>query len=210
MRILFLVFFCLLASNSIAQKAKLEFNGKPRDKVVLDFVDFKLTLFNVEVWNEDAYLSTPHKDTIEIFLGSSATNQKWLLNTPIESLSLDVLQQYQTSFSVSDEGSHLDLLDWKHHTSEWKKVSVISDTLYTIGYTDKEEALFPPITKTALLKEISRMEKDSRWKEKVSQLKFPIQTSDFVSISKITFKFVCKVKSFYSTKILVVNLPMGC
>jgi hypothetical protein len=64
MRILFLVFFCLLASNSIAQKAKLEFNGKPRDKVVLDFVDFKLTLFNVEVWNEDAYLSTPHKDTI--------------------------------------------------------------------------------------------------------------------------------------------------
>jgi hypothetical protein len=211
MRIYLLVFLCLFSKDIFSQKAKSEFNGKARDKVVLNFVDFKFTLFNIEVWNEDSYLSSPHKDTIEILLGlsSSITNQKILVDPIGDKVILETLQQYQTSFSVSDDGAHLDLLNWKHHTSDWKKIRYQSDTLYTIGYNTKEKSLFPSFKKSELIKEVSK-EGIEKFNRRVKDLKFPIQTSDFVSISKITFKFVCRGENSYSTKILIVHLPMGC
>ena len=31
-------------------------------------------------------------------------------------------QQFETSMSVSDEGPHIDLTDWRHYTSDWQEI----------------------------------------------------------------------------------------
>ena len=52
--------------------------------------------------------------------------------------------QYETSLSISDEGPHLDLLDWKHHTSEWRDLERLSPTRFRVPtLTEEEQERFP-------------------------------------------------------------------
>jgi hypothetical protein len=136
-----------------AQKATWSSDQNHKKEAVLDFNDFKLYINDCEIGD---LLSSPNKDTIEIELELSGriTGKKILIKRSIYNPTIEVFQQYQTSFSVSDDGAHLDLLDWKHHTSAWKKIQYHSDTLYTIGYTDKEESLFPSFKKSELIREV--------------------------------------------------------
>jgi hypothetical protein len=208
-KIIFTSIFTLFTLNHLfSQKANWSRDQNHKKEAVLDFNDFKLHINDCEIWN---LLSSPNKDTIEIELGLSGriTDKKVLIEKSIYNPTIEAFQQYQTSFVVSDDGAHLDLLDWKHHTSEWKKIQYHSDILYTIGYTNKEKRLFPAFKKSELMREVLK-EGAEKFNIRVKNLKFPIQTSDFVSISKITFKFICKIKNSVSTKILIVHLAMGC
>jgi hypothetical protein len=51
--------------------------------------------------------------------------------------------QYQTSLTISDEGPHLDLLDWKHYESEWSDLEQLGNLKFRMPtYTDEETSAF--------------------------------------------------------------------
>ena len=44
--------------------------------------------------------------------------------------------QYETSLAISDDGAHLDLVDWKHCTSEWKTAAALGPHAFELPTPD--------------------------------------------------------------------------
>jgi hypothetical protein len=56
-----------------------------------------------------------------------------------------VLQfQWETSLSIDDEGPHLDLLDWKHYTSDWIQLPRVAEGGFRVPQlTSEQQHTFP-------------------------------------------------------------------
>jgi hypothetical protein len=46
--------------------------------------------------------------------------------------------QFQSSLSISNEGPHLDLLHWKHCTSDWGRLAEISATTFLVPHAPED------------------------------------------------------------------------
>lgn len=79
---------------------------------------------------------------------------------PGDTREFKIEQQIETSMTISDEGPHLDLLDWKHGRSSWVELSRLQP--YVFGgnpITLKDEDRFPDYTKEELYQAIIEQEK---------------------------------------------------
>jgi len=65
---------------------------------------------------------------------------------------IKVEQQYETSLSISNEGPHLDLFDWKHFTSDWSElVPIDKDKYKAISYSENDQEKFHDFTEKELI-----------------------------------------------------------
>ncbi|ENA1795703.1 hypothetical protein ABF176_002550, partial [Flavobacterium psychrophilum] len=73
------------------------------------------------IFDEEKKLNQINKDTVNIFveLGETIENQKIKVYSQ-QITDLIIEQRYETSVTISNEGPHCDLNDWKHFYSEWK------------------------------------------------------------------------------------------
>ena len=79
---------------------------------------------------------------------------------PGDTREFKIEQQVETSMTISDEGPHLDLLDWKHGRSSWVELSPLQS--YVFGgspITLKDEDRFPAYTKEELYQAIIDQDK---------------------------------------------------
>jgi len=60
--------------------------------------------------------------------------------------------QYETSLTISDEGPHVDLLDWKHCVSDWEPVQATAPNRFVLPAPSPEQAhCFPDFTHRELV-----------------------------------------------------------
>ena len=97
-------------------------------------------------WSEQAPFKRVH--TVALELGDELEGKILSLSTTALPDTHRVSMQFETSMAISDEGPHIDLLDWKHCVSEWKFLPRMQGgNSYTLpGPTETEASCFPSFT----------------------------------------------------------------
>ncbi|HMW00452.1 MAG TPA: hypothetical protein PKE58_09920 [Acidobacteriota bacterium] len=82
---------------------------------------------------------------------------------PGDTRKLKVEQQIETSMTISDEGPHLDLLNWKHGVSPWVELTSLQPDVFRGNpLTEKDMNRFPAYTREELYQAIIAQEKKNK------------------------------------------------
>ncbi|MHB9123764.1 MAG: hypothetical protein ACYC7A_20005 [Thermoanaerobaculia bacterium] len=114
--------------------------------------------------------------------------------------------QFETSMSVHEDGPHLDLLDWKHHTSDWVRLK--GGPSYEIPLIpDEDERRFPPVTVEEIEAAI-RERGEERWVEAMRRHPAGIT---IVSLSAIRLRITIDEDGHERVLYTIeFEVPMGC
>lgn len=159
-------------------------------------------------------LSRDRTTIIDLDLAESIDGQEVRLKFRGSSNRYRILQRYRTSMSISAEGPHLDLVDWRHFDSPWTPLESIGSMRFrTLRSEQMEDSTFPSTTKAEIIKEVRRrVGKD--WPsllELVNECNGPDDGACLVMISSIYLRIQKQVRSHWIDIGLVeVRIPMGC
>lgn len=131
-----------------------------------------------------------------------------LHNTSLSQIS--IYMRYETSLSISREGPHCDLLDWKHFLSPWKRLSQEGKLRFVAArYTDEERQKFPLVNNAEMKAAVAR--KCEGWEELLDGVTSPTQYPARVGISKYILRIVGTDKVGKRVhRYITFEMPMGC
>lgn len=155
----------------------------------------------VLVSNDSAYISNED-------LGNEPEGKLITINTSgFEDIL--IMQRYETSIGLNNEGPHCDLRNWKHGYSSWKEIKKLSNNLFQIDSLEQSSIDFPSYDKNELKKVIEK-ECGIEWVEILEQNRSQGELAGI--ISSIQFKIIAKSKKNGNSveRIVVVEIPMGC
>ena len=157
------------------------------------------------------------KATLDLDVGESIDGQQVMLHFADSAASYRILQRYRTSMSISAEGPHIDLVDWRHYDSPWTPLeSVGVNQFRTLRSEQMDYSRFPKTTKAEIMKEVRRRVKTDladwpeliEWAESCSG---PDEGVCFVSVSSIYLRIQKQVGDrWIEIGMVEVPMPMGC
>ena len=123
-----------------------------------------------------------------------------------------ILQRYRTSMSISAEGPHADLVDWRHYDSPWVELKSIGPKRFrTLASEEMDWNRFPATTNAEIVKEVRRGGMEKEWVELVKSCNGPNDGACMVSISSIYLRIQKQVGGNWTDIGSVeFQVPMGC
>ena len=182
--------------------------------IKFDKLDIKFISSDIE--NKREEFEKIYKDSIKINsgLGESFKNKAFEIIQKDSSIAnVEVFESYQTSLGVSDEGAHLDLLNWKHFNSEWEKLIIMDNSFISKEYSEKESELFPKVNTKQILEAvmIEYGSEENKFTERAKNCTNANGYPCSVMINRFNFKIVVTYKDGSKTNyFILINLPMGC
>lgn len=158
-------------------------------------------------------LAKNRRTVIDLALGENVDNQEVTLNFPDNSVEYRMFQRYRTSMSISNEGPHLDLINWRHFDSPWSRLHSVSPRRFrTLRSEQMESFKFPLTTKSQILKEVRRHVGDnSPYLEVVKTCRGPNDGACLVAISSIYLRIQKRIRGrWIEIGLVEFRLPMGC
>ncbi len=201
--------------DSVKVEVTLKDVPEPIDDSIttLELNNMTLIISEDAFYMEEADTIQPDDDTLYLVQDLGAAVQgEWITVQTNLLTNIVVEQKFETSVSLSFEGPHCDMIDWKHYTSPWKKLSKNSTgdfRIDTISLKDSER--FPKVSekefKDAIVKYCGKEALES-FEGKVDIHTYP----SWVGISRIFIRISAVEKSTQQpvTKLLVILVPMGC
>lgn len=125
-----------------------------------------------------------------------------------------ILQRYRTSMSLSVEGPHVDLLDWRHFDSPWVSLKALTSRRFrTLATKQMEASRFPATTNEEIVKEV-RKRVGTDWPDALEFAKGcagPNSGACFVAVSSIYLRIQKRVgAAWIDVGLVEFRLPMGC
>ena len=125
-----------------------------------------------------------------------------------------MFQRYRTSMTISLEGPHVDLIDWRHFDSSWVPLRALSARRFqTLATYEMNPPSFPPTTTDEIVKEVRRRV-GTDWPAAVEAAKGcrgPDDGACIVMISSVYLRIQKRVGAVWTDAGLVeIRLPMGC
>lgn len=121
--------------------------------------------------------------------------------------------QIETSVTIMDEGPHLDLVDWKHSTSDWadlERIDVLKFRIPTFDYGYELVSSFPAYTAQELV-DAALAAGGDRWAELARRWPDPEDGRVGVGISTVRIRIRAHDVSGWSTVFTIeIDVPMGC
>ena len=150
---------------------------------------------------------------IDLDLGQSIDDQELTLNFR-DNDEYRVFERYRTSMSVSAEGPHLDLVNWRHFDSPWTQLKSVGHKRFrTLATEQMDDSKFPSTTNEEMVKEVRRLV-GTDWPEIVELVKdchSPKSGACFVSISSIYLRIQKRLGARWTdVGVVEFRLPMGC
>jgi hypothetical protein len=177
----------------------------------IKFNEFTLTISRLIVWDEQNLLNKIQGDTCYVFndIGETVLGQK-IFVAPNKLSDFKIEQRYETSVSISNEGPHCDLTNWKHYLSDWMPLKAENENVYLCSnYTEKEKEKFPVIDIKDLKEQVEKQCGDT-WVDLVKNINKPTQEPSWVGISRVYLRLTGKLNGQAITKIIVFEEAMGC
>lgn len=159
-------------------------------------------------------LNKKRSAVVDLDLAVSIYGHEITLNFPDNSAQYRVLQRYRTSMSISAEGPHLDLVDWRHFDSQWITLRSIGPKRFRMLADEEiDEEKFPPTTKSEIVNEVRRrMERE--WSEIVELAKScngPNDGACLVGVNSMYLRIQKQVGGNWTDIGSVeFQIPMGC
>lgn len=127
-------------------------------------------------------------------------------------------QRYETSLTVMDEGPHMDLLDWKHHVSEWEEMQSKGSVTFVSREVMADQ--FPLVTHAEIVDAV-RVESDKwaqqgadqgkRWINLAETCEGPKAGACNVSVSRVMLRVqVVEAGEWKTIQTIEIAVPMGC
>lgn len=208
-----------LTDSTIPDDKILVTEKKPSTSIDTDkyafikFSDFEIGFYDVEFWAPEDNPSAPDEDTILIDLDLASTVEGkpiFIKNTILDDIRID--QQFETSLTMTNEGPHLDLLDWKHMTSDWIEIQKIDSTQYLSKvFKDIKELGFPEFTEEELYQYLIKIGR-SDWAILIKEPLYSDGQKHYdIGISTIKFRIQGINKDGDQIrKVIIFKIPMGC
>lgn len=176
----------------------------------IKFEDFTLKIVPFEIWDEEHALdSIQKKDTVFIegavgaVLGDARIRIIGLEH--VEDLKIE--QCYETTLGIYDEESVCILYDWKHYYSPWKTLRQAQTGVFDcIGYTIKEEQMFPPVSSAELTAAVKKYCSEQWWDQAKNPHTYPCE----VGISTYFLRVSGKIGGKPFIKYVSIDKPMNC
>jgi hypothetical protein len=182
---------------------------KPKDLAAIEILRYDPELPITETKIEN--LAAKETD-IELDLGESIENQIIALNTyPNDLREFKVEQQFETSMTVMDEGPHMDMVDWKHFTSDWREIQRMEGNRFlTSQISEADNLRFPKVTSKEIYQAVLKGG-DRKWAEHARSCKNANDYPCGVTTSRISLRIMAKEDGRWNV-IHRINfkIPMGC
>ncbi|WP_375561651.1 hypothetical protein ACE193_03620 [Bernardetia sp. OM2101] len=183
---------------------------------IVKFDKINIKFISSDIWSKEDEFEKTYTDSIKINsgLGESFKNKVFeIIQKDSSIVDVEVFESYQTSLGVSEEGAHLDLLNWKHFNSEWQKLIIKNNSFISKEYSEKESKLFPKVNTKQILEAVmvEYGGEENKFTERARNCKNANSYPCSVMINQFNFKIVVTDKN--GSKInyfILINLPMGC
>jgi len=188
-------------------------NEEENQNTNVHFEELTVTIGGFTGNNIEPESSKINKDTAYLYSELGSTIEGQLLVVLSDNLSqVKVEQSYETSVTISKEGPHCDLLNWKHYYSEWKTLNPNENGAFICEiYNQEDNEKFPKIEISNLQQEV-RKQCGEDWQLLINDIKSPTEYPSSVSISRYFLKVtgIRKDNGQLISKIIVIESPMGC
>jgi hypothetical protein len=180
-------------------------------KLKFDEVSFEISKLLIEgEYNESIIIGG---DSMNVFMEMSTNLEGQAIAILTSELTdIQLFQAYQTSVTISNEGPHCDLVDWKHYQSEWKELTRnCYGDFVAASYDETERQKFVEVSLSEL-KEAIAYHCDDEWAKHAASVKGPNDYPAGVGISKYFLKLTGKNEKTGKsvTKIISFTAAMGC
>lgn len=189
-----------------------EFNENLTDTTTLiQFDDFSVILSRMIVHDEEGQLQKSVVDSVRLWAELGERLEGQLIQIQAESDYTFVVEFcYQTSVSISGEGPHCDLYDWKHYTSDWIELEEENPNEFrVIKLSEEEMEMFPDVDMLDL-KEAALDGCGEGWADLVGETDSPFEYPCWVGVSSHFIRISYSKDSEKIQKIIRIDLPMGC
>ena len=183
-----------------------------KESIEVDYKNLNLKIKDIKTVDEFKVKSFFDSDTISVDVELGDTPEgKTLILKHKDYKRISIFQQFENSISISNEGPHCDLTEWKHYVSNWKPITQIDNSRFkTLSYTQEDWTKFVGISMDELKKEVQ----DYCGPEWVGHLNNAKSINEYpisVSTSRIFLKIMITDKDDNTfEKLIVFNIPMGC
>lgn len=197
-------------SASTASDALINGSAPEYDtSITIVFNEITIRLSRLIEFNEETSTKTIAGDSCYITSDIGETifgKQIEVLSTTLEDLKIE--QCFETSISISNEGPHCDLLNWKHYYSNWTTLKKISTNAYQCeSFPENKDLKFPDVDMKEFLQIVAE-HCGEPYAEKVRNNKQI--TPENIGISKVFIRLTGKYNKRVITKQIIIELALGC
>lgn len=181
--------------------------------VLIRFEELSLRIEGIKAWDEKNELSKIQNDSafVSLDIGEILTSNQIIILESNYNV-IKILERFENSLTIMNEGPHCDLINWKHYTSEWFELkSSNNKTFIALQMNPERTEKFVEINIDNLKKVIKDKCGDD-WAELVKDVKTIREYPYGVSTSKIELKIILRNSILNKTieKLIVFEVPMGC
>jgi hypothetical protein len=193
------------------------FNGFLSENKMPKIINVKLPEANIHIKDltivdDDAVHHLIHENNlvIGVDLGHSLEN-KTITIEDNKYKSVKIIQRYENSITINNEGPHCDLIDWKHYYSDWKPVKKINSLKFkTLSYSDVDYTKFIPVNIDEL-KQVVAEQCGEHWAKHIEKITDVNQYPSSVTTSRVFLKFILTdFEDNVTEKTITFIIPMGC
>ncbi len=202
----------LISDTDILDKKKNIATELSTNSLKIQFTDFQIIIDSLEVWDNKGKLKEIQKDTAIIYLelGASIESKK-IRFSQSKFNKIEVYQRFENSITISDEGAHCDLINWKHYYSNWELLKIENGGFTTKEYSEKDTEKFIKVSVSELKKYVEENCVD-KFVKNIRNIKNATEYPSGVSTSRIFLKIRLEETKTgeKQEKILSFEIPMGC
>ena len=161
--------------------------------------------------------SSPSRIVVEAGLGVWRPSFVLQWSVFVEYGQIKIEQQMETSISLSGEGPHLDLLDWKHHYTDWKELKRIATHRWrSAEFSADELKSFPPFAVDEVKEQVRTLLKDypeglDHWLGLAETCRPPFDKACGIGTSRAVIRISRKNgAAWIENKRIEILIPMGC
>ncbi len=175
--------------------------------------DLEIKFNDLVIFIEKENESLTFKDTanLDLDLGETIQGQTFqIIKSGLRDIKVE--QQYETSLSISNEGPHLDLFDWKHFTSDWiELVPIDKDKYKALSYSEKDQEKFPDFTEKELIDYLKSIGRQG-YADLIANPTYSDGSKHWwIGLSRVTIKVTGFDKeNKLVTRLISFEIPMGC
>ncbi len=201
MKFYFLAFFAIfiLISETNGQDIPLEIRAKD---LTLVFTDWKLDPNYFEIWQKADSLF------FNAELGETPEGMVFKIKDSVQIIK--ITQHYRTTLSISDEGPHWDLLEWKHYISLELPINQKEDYFKILKYSDEQRNRFPDYSEKELAEYVNKYSPEMLKLLFINNVFNSAALYHDISEIYLTIAYSRPDSSEVLTQVIVFNLPMGC
>lgn len=179
---------------------------------IIKFKDITVTIQSLSPFdNED--LKRLVGDRIEFSADLGETLEESIITIQTEAYKdIEIYQAVETSVTIMNEGPHCDLTNWKHFTSDWRKVKALNpNTFQVTPYNNGETRNFPKVTIQEVM-DAARQGCGESWAKHIEDVKSVFDYPCDVGVSRyfLKIKGTDKASGRKIEKTIIVSIPMGC